>query len=68
MAKHELHTISLWAKKNDPVNLEWMEHRATIKAARQAEFQRLLEQNKQTRAEAVADVSAKEACVLARAA
>ena len=68
MAKHELHTISLWAKKNDPVNLEWMEHRAAIKAARQAEFQRLLEQNKQTRADAVADGSAREVRVLAQAA
>lgn len=56
MSNHELHTIGLWSKKTDPVNLQWLEHRAAIKAARQAEFQRILQQNKQIRAQAVGDI------------
>lgn len=57
MANHELHTISLWARKSDPSNLQWLERRAAIKAARQAEFQRILQRNKQIRAQESGDAS-----------
>lgn len=57
MTNHELHTVSLWTRKSDPINLQWLEHRAAIKAARQAEFQRVLQQNKQIRAREVCNVS-----------
>lgn len=57
MTNHELHTISLWTRKSDPINLQWLEHRAAIKAARQAEIQRVLQQNKQIRAQEVGNAS-----------
>ena len=64
MANHELHTISLWARKSDPSNLKWLERRAAIKAARQAEIQRVLQQNKQIRAQAMGDAQSSRFSVL----
>lgn len=64
MANHELHTISLWARKSDPSNLQWLERRAAIKAARQAEIQRVLQQNKQIRAQAMGDAQSSRFSVL----
>lgn len=57
MTNHELHTIGLWARKSNPINLQWLEHRAAIKAARQAEIQRVLQQNKQIRVQEIGNLS-----------
>lgn len=57
MMKHELHTIGLWARQPDPANLQWLEHRAALKAARQAELQRVLAQNRQIRAQEVSETA-----------
>jgi len=60
--------ISLWAKKSDPADLQWMERRAKIKAERQTEFQRVLQQNQQIRAREIGQGSAAISPLLARAA
>ncbi|MFN7927813.1 MAG: hypothetical protein U0Y68_07680 [Blastocatellia bacterium] len=65
MSNYELHTLGLWSRQADPVNLQWLERREAIKAARKAEFQRLLQQNKQVRAQETSEIMPAQAGAVA---